>query len=112
MTYREITLGCGDVRAVQAKREPDAMTGEGELCCPFCGGYNLHHEVVRVTTLQREDAIALEVVVSGGGAHTSHSSDTPRRGSLRIEFSCESCPRQPVLVLRQHKGTEYLTWCL
>lgn len=56
------------------------------LCCPDCGGANLHHRKdVKQGTDKWDD-------------------------SLTVEFWCEGCDYHPQLVILQHEGTTFVGW--
>lgn len=89
---------------------------ENALCCPKCGGENLHQVKVESIFRQKNDGVAV--------IHTSDNVDIRNRewknihvdsDVLYIYFTCEGCnweENKPPYVLRiaQHKGTTYVDW--
>ena len=95
---------------------PQGVSHLGELSCPACGGDNLHHHQVVVAERKTEDREGRVVRLGHGMPEIEHAeADSPRfagrRDHLAIQFSCETCPAQPWLLLVQHKGTTYMGWC-
>ena len=91
---------------------------DGILCCPHCGGNNLHHSTVEVFNRPREDDPSTAVLVKENGAPiVGHPLSNPsgRRNGILIEFKCENCgfdnpAKVFALGIVQHKGNTFLSW--
>lgn len=85
---------------------------EGELYCPNCGGFNLHHGRVEVFERSEDEKSGIHVVVDGKEVvvDTSMSGNpSRRRHGLSISFECEVCGDLPgALTVVQHKGSTYI----
>lgn len=102
----------------------DRERGDGStaLECPNCGSDWLHQQRVSVFRRHTEDdERGLAVTVDADerlatvGEKTSREYGNPsaRRGGIRIQFSCEECSPGTAryeLVLKQHKGNEFVHW--
>lgn len=104
--------------AIDPIDEPPRLNAAGSLLCPYCGSFNLHHEIIKVLSRIGEDgpgAIVIRdgtsAVAEGLDASDPHFNPT-RRNYLDIVLSCEGCgPPQPlVLRIRQHKRATVLSW--
>lgn len=89
------------------------------LCCPLCGGDNLHHigvmdfsrplgedKPIRVTSVTPQ-----RVGVTDDAAVLAPT----RRNWLRIFFECETCGAKDenlYLEISQHKGETKISWCV
>lgn len=85
------------------------------LLCPVCGGYNLHHGMVRVESRPGEDDDGIAVLIVDGKAEIlmqDASNLRGRRDALIVSFSCETCGGEDCgeLVIQQHKGSTYVRW--
>ena len=91
-------------------------TNDDELCCPHCGGYNLHQGTVQVFNRRAEDLPPMAVLIPVSGAPIQgdpESNPSPRRNGLAIGFMCENCgnmDENKTLVIFQHKGSTYIRW--
>jgi hypothetical protein len=90
---------------------------DGILCCPACGGENLHQEDVEVFNRRVEDAPSCVVVVDHklGIALDGDPARNPssRRQGLLVTFLCETCGdlgRRHTLEIAQHKGNTFVRW--
>lgn len=93
---------------------------DGVLLCPRCGGNNLHHCMIVIFARDGEDRDGTVITVdkTEGDPWTlaterRGSGDFPgRRGSVEIDFSCETCGDHDALTLlvRQHKGETLMRW--
>lgn len=97
---------------------------DSPLVCPGCGAHCLHHGNVRVFQRLHEDGEAVLTAISGKRTEPKfddHPTPVPptrllvnvapgRRGSIEIEFACETCELRPVLRMSQHKGSTYFEW--
>ena len=100
---------------------------DNQLCCPKCGGNNLHHNSV-TDYYRTEDGATVRVTTVDGNELSSSimpnkTSGNPsgRRSGIVIDFWCENCHGEIndaapeyteyfKLQIRQHKGTTYLDW--
>jgi hypothetical protein len=79
--------------------------GAEPLACPSCHKECLHQYIVatlRLTEVSTRDTIVTEAV--------RDENDHGRRHGCFIHFWCESCARNPVLRIMQHKGSTFLEW--
>ncbi len=93
-----------------------AITLDGALHCPRCGGDYMHHGAVTVHERDREDSAGIRTTVRGVHVETmAIPADLipGRRNSLSIAFWCEGCPEglgDRNLVIVQHKGQTIVSW--
>ena len=85
---------------------------DNALLCPNCGSMYLHHEAVQVFKRDREDGPGTVATITDLVLTQRANADVlpGRRDSLDIVFSCEECPRFPVLRIMQHKGRTLMEW--
>lgn len=95
------------------------ISGDCILCCPRCGGDNLHHGSVQVFNRRQEDGPSSAVLIPiREGPRVGAPSDNPsaRRNGLLINFFCETCGEAPAedltLEVIQHKGNTFVRWRL
>ena len=74
--------------------EHEVDTLGSSLLCPACGCNNLHQKPLK---LEDEDP------------HPQKQSSNILNW-LEINFWCEQCPSEPVLLIQQYKGTTYIGW--
>lgn len=77
------------------------------LCCPNCGGENLHEFFSEVYERTEDSATGLHALVIGQDFRVDANmigNPSPRRDGIRITFTCENCDHQSYLAIYQHKG--------
>ena len=94
-----------------------------DIVCPNCGNGYLHHESVGIWD-RGEDAVNGKILLISGIGDWNNKplsftfadenemtwNPSPRRGGIRIQFSCECCSAVPVLAIYQHKGCTNIEW--
>ena len=93
------------------------------LDCPHCGGNYLHHHGItyynRLEDDERGDLVQLNHTNtdnqwSFNASHQTNASmkscPSPRRGGMKIFFTCECCPAKLSLAIYQHKGQTFIQW--
>ena len=93
------------------------------IVCPNCGNGYLHHESVGIWDRGEDDVNGKNLLITGIGdwndkplsfrfndEHGMTWNPSPRRGGIRIQFSCECCSAVPVLAIYQHKGCTIIEW--
>jgi len=95
-------------------------TDDTSLLCPVCGGNNLHHTDVFVSSRRSEDnKVGITASISDGGkvaitGEANSENPSARRNGMSIYFYCEQCDDTATYPLRlnlyQHKGTTYIEW--
>lgn len=92
----------------------DVDAVDGALRCPGCLVPMLCQRVVTACMGTEDSGQILHVSTSYGGMHVVNRDRQElhhgRRGSVFITFDCESCRREAVLRVMQHKGATYLDW--
>ncbi len=96
---------------------PLHVNSDGILCCPACGGENLHQTDVSVFNRVVEDGPSIAVVIDHKTgmplADDPTRNPSSRRQGLIVEFWCETCDddrgRQN-LEIAQHKGNTFIRW--
>jgi len=88
-------------------------TDENVMECPSCGGGYLRHNSVEVFVREEDADDGLHVVVECESPKSCKINGemfgniSGRRGSIRIEFQCETCGEKALLEIVQHKGMVY-----
>lgn len=109
-----------------SEKRPEFASGHGRanqpvLECPSCGFGFMHQCGVEVFARDEEDAergYHVSVDYSDGvnltsGVETDDGNPSRRRDGIKIKFWCEDCRNKSnpyVLVIKQHKGNEYMHW--
>ena len=71
------------------KIDNEVDTLGSSLLCPHCGGNKLHQKDVKTDVA---------------------SANSWAADSILINFYCENCPSEPVLLIQQYEGTTYIGW--
>jgi hypothetical protein len=88
---------------------------DGVLCCPSCGGRNLHHAYVSSYDRSCEDAALNMLTIVRAGCLVqapcpTKQNPSSRRSGVAIGFWCENCPEKCELTVAQHKGESAVEW--
>lgn len=93
--------------------EPELAPGY-PLECPGCKNDFLHQGRVDVFNREEDEPVAQHTTVTRDGVSKARLVSTlnapGRRHWLEISFQCETCDAAPILIVRQHKGSTYLSW--
>lgn len=94
----------------------------GVLLCPECGGNYLHHHIVETFNRGEDEKQGLHTIIKSGDfkgdgkcvdiKHDNLAGNPSwRRHGLRIEFTCEFCSNEPIVLnIAQHKGETQMWW--
>jgi hypothetical protein len=82
---------------------------DGDLLCPECGGFYLHHSTVTVFTRSEEDAESVTMIV-GLPVFANLDNPSKRRDGVAIRFACEGCEFEGELTIAQVKGYTNVEW--
>jgi hypothetical protein len=94
----------------------DREGGYLNLICPDCGSTYLHHGTVEVFFRKEDSPTVVHTEAFGQGANVEaklnglSGNPSPRRGGVKITFSCEECSMINALQIIQHKGETELSW--
>lgn len=84
-----------------------------DLLCPACGSEYITHDAVHIFNRKEDSKYGQHVTIYNGDIHQDSFMEdcpSPRRGGVRLKFSCEMCNEGFYLVLSQHQGTTQIFW--
>lgn len=90
------------------------MEYDTTLDCPGCGCNNLHLQKVDAYCREEDaETKCVSVEIDTGKTELDNNffgNPSSRRGAVTLSFMCEQCAAAPVLVIAQHKGSEFIYW--
>lgn len=85
----------------------------GELECPSCGSRYLSHKKIKIFERKEDEELGLHIEVEGMSVSADQDlfgNPSSRRNGLMIQFQCEECGGDPVMLISQHKGNTVINF--